>query len=118
MLDARFFDTFGERVSIATPARIEQMFEAAWNSVRRLNELCNAEHPGGPNTRGPAEKQRIVSEMAIAEAQFRQLTQAMEDARNGPHCHIISTERTSELEKALGHLAERVRSIGVPWPRL
>lgn len=87
------------------------MFEAAWNSIHRANELCDAVRSDSSHTGHQAAKQRIVSEMAIAEAGFRQLVQAVEDARDGPYCRIISRERTSELEKALGHLAERARSM-------
>lgn len=89
------------------------MFEAVWVSLRKLEELCGSVEHEGLEATEPATHQRILSELAVANAYYRQLVRAQAEARNGPLCLIISRQSVNDVERALIRLRDRAQVIGI-----
>lgn len=117
MYDTPCIETFRGGPPRTEPARIEQNIEIAWNSVRRLNELCDRLGDWRSNSAGRFLRQGIITEMATADAFFRHLLEALDDARDGPSCLTPWKAEARELERTLDHLRERLRSNGILWPQ-
>lgn len=92
------------------------MFEAVRVSLRKLEELCDLVDRKDCDASAPAAHQRILMELAVANAHYRQLLRALADARNGPLCLVISREKLNDVERALNRLRERTRAIDVCFP--
>ncbi len=115
MYNTPCIETFRDQPMGTSPARIQQNIEIAWNSLRRLNELCDTLGHWRSNSAGQFLHQGIIAEMATAEASYRHLVQALDDARDGPCCLAPWKAEARELERTLDHMRERLRSKGILW---
>jgi hypothetical protein len=118
MYNTPCIETFRDRPAGTQPARIKQNIEISWNSIRRLNELCDSIGDWRSQTAGRFLRQGIIAEMATAEASYRHLIEALDDARDGPCCLAPWQAEARELDRTLSHLRERLRSKGILWPQI